>query len=177
MSEISLQYPVGQFVLPQTLAEGQRFAALQALEHLPSQLQSSLTDSTTQQIDCPIRPGAWSIRALVHHICDSHIVAYSWMRLALTEEWPVVFAYDPNRMSTLADCSLHPSISLQLLDALHQRWVAMLARLTDREWRERGYTHPETGRCSLEQALAMYAWHSVHHLAQIRQCLVETERE
>ena len=171
MSEVSLQYPVGEFVLPQTLTQGQRLAALQALEHLPLQLQSSLADSA-QQIDCPIRPGAWSIRTLVHHICDSHIVAYSWMRLALTEEWPVVFAYDPDRMSILADCSLHPSISLQLLDALHQRWVAMLARLTDREWRERGYTHPETGRCSLEQALAMYAWHSVHHLAQIRQCLV-----
>jgi hypothetical protein len=99
------------------------------------------------------------------------------MRLALTEEWPVVFAYDPDRMSNLADCALHPSISLQLLDALHQRWVAMFARLAEREWRERGYTHPETGRCILEQALVVYAWHSVHHLAQIRRCLVETGGE
>lgn len=177
MSELSVQYPVGEFVLPQTLAPEQRLVALQQLSELPSQLQSSLAGSTAQQIDCPIRPGAWSIRTLVHHICDSHIVAYSWMRLALTEEWPVVFAYDPDRMSNLADCALHPSISLQLLDALHQRWVAMFARLAEREWRERGYTHPETGRCILEQALVVYAWHSVHHLAQIRRCLVETGGE
>jgi uncharacterized damage-inducible protein DinB len=172
MRELNLKYPVGEFVLPQSLTPQQRIIALQQVNDFPSQLQLALAGLTADQIDNAVRPGAWSIRRLVHHICDSHLVAYSWMRLALTEEWPLVFAYDPDRMSQLADCSLHPSISLQLLGALHERWVAMLTPLTDDEWQARGYTHPETGRCSLEQALAMYAWHSIHHLAQIRQCVV-----
>jgi uncharacterized damage-inducible protein DinB len=172
MSELNLKYPVGEFVLPGPLTPHQRLIALQRLSDLPSQLQSALAELTPDQIDCAIRPGAWSIRGLVHHICDSHLVAYSWMRLALTEEWPLVFAYDPDRMSQLADCSLHPSTSLKLLSPLHERWVAMLTPLTEDEWKARGYTHPETGRCSMEQALAMYAWHSIHHLTQIRQCPV-----
>ena len=33
-------------------------------------------------------------------------------------------------------------------------------------WR-RPYRHPELGLVSLEKALALYAWHGRHHVAQI----------
>jgi hypothetical protein len=107
---------------------------------------------------------------LVHHIADSDLTAYSWMRLALTEDWPAVFAYDPAALAELADSALSPEVSLRLIESLHSRWVPTLRAISDRDWVGRGYVHPESGRCSLEQTLAMYAWHSRHHLAHILNC-------
>ena len=31
--------------------------------------------------------------------------------------------------------------------------------------------HPERGVLTLDRMLAMYAWHSAHHLAHIRRCV------
>ena len=59
-------------------------------------------------------------------------------------------------------------VSLQLIEALHARWVLLLRSLGGDEW-QRGYTHPENGRQSIAEATALYAWHSRHHTAHIVQ--------
>ena len=166
----SLQYPIGRFVLPQTLSPNERAIAIDTLAALPHQISAALDGLTDSQIGTTYRPGGWTIRQLIHHIADSDLTAYTWMRLALTEDWPAVFAYDPGRIADLPDSTLPPDISLKLLEALHQRWVSMLRIVSDSAWSTRGYIHPESGRCTLEQTLAMYAWHSRHHLAHILNC-------
>jgi hypothetical protein len=59
-------------------------------------------------------------------------------------------------------------MSLNLLDALHARWVLLLGLMRDTDF-VRTYRHPEQpGRSiPLSEVLAMYAWHSRHHLAHI----------
>jgi len=57
-------------------------------------------------------------------------------------------------------------VSITLTEALHARWVALLESLGDADF-ERGYVHPENGRQTLAHALAIYAWHSLHHTAHI----------
>jgi hypothetical protein len=65
-------------------------------------------------------------------------------------------------------------VSLDLLESLHKRWVALLRSLSDDEF-ARTLRHPEQGRTfTLDQMLAMYGWHSEHHLAHITR-LVERE--
>ena len=56
--------------------------------------------------------------------------------------------------------------SLQLIEALHGRWVALLEAMTEEEF-QRGYNHPELGRQNLAKALALYDWHSRHHTAHL----------
>jgi hypothetical protein len=162
-----LRYPIGRFVLPQTLSVEARYVAIDTLAALPQQLAEAVDGLGDPQLDTSYRPGGWSIRQLVHHLADSDMTAYSWMRLALTEEWPTVFSYDPRALAALPDSRLSPSVSLRLIDGLHRRWVDTLRGVADCDWTMRGYVHPESGRCSLEQTLAMYAWHSRHHLAHI----------
>ncbi|HTJ30146.1 MAG TPA: DinB family protein, partial [Acidobacteriaceae bacterium] len=58
------------------------------------------------------------------------------------------------------------SISLDLITALHARWVSLLESLSDDDF-HRGYEHPESGRQNLAQVLAFYDWHSRHHTAHI----------
>jgi hypothetical protein len=165
-----LQYPIGKFVLPQTLSPNERSIAIDTLAALPAQLAAALDGLSDSQLDTPYRPGGWTTRQLVHHIADSDLTAYSWMRLALTEDWPTVFEYDPAALAELPDSSLPVAVSLQLLASLHQRWVSTLSAVPEAAWSTRGYVHPESGRCTLEQTLAMYAWHSRHHLAHIVNC-------
>jgi hypothetical protein len=55
---------------------------------------------------------------------------------------------------------------LDLLEALHMRWVILLRSIKPQDWK-RTFQHPENGPMTLEYALALYAWHSRHHLAHI----------
>jgi hypothetical protein len=41
-----------------------------------------------------------------------------------------------------------------------------LRALTDAEF-NKAYVHPELGRVTLDEALALYAWHGRHHAAHI----------
>ena len=56
--------------------------------------------------------------------------------------------------------------SLKLLDGLHYRWVVLLNSLSDNDVM-RKFTHPELGVVSIDQYIALYAWHSRHHVAHI----------
>ena len=167
---LSLQYPIGRCTVPLSLSPGERTTAVDILDDLPHHLTSILEGLTGEQLDTPYRPYGWTIRQLVHHIADSHMTAYSWMRLALTEDWPTVYDYDQAALAELTDSTLPVTVSLQLLESLHQRWVSTLRAVPESAWAASGYIHPETGRCTLEQTLAMYAWHSRHHLAHILNC-------
>lgn len=171
MPNIDLKHPLGEFVMPETLTGSERDTALQTLRTFPENLSSTLSALAPHHYELPYRPGGWTVRTLIHHLADSHMVAYSWMRLALTESWPTVYSYDPDRIAALSDSALPESLSLQILTALHTRWVATLEALPPETWKSTGYIHPETGGCSLEQALAMYDWHCRHHLAHITQFL------
>jgi len=179
MSEAaSLQYPVGKFVRPDSLSAQERSVAIDTLASLPGQLAAALEGLNEDQLNTPYRPGGWTVRQLVHHVADSHMNAYSRMRLAITsarplasiEEWPTIYPYDQNAWAALPEArTLPPAVSLRLLDSLHQRWVATLQELPDSAWTQ-GYNHPESGPQRLDQVLALYAWHSRHHLTHIVNC-------
>jgi hypothetical protein len=61
-------------------------------------------------------------------------------------------------------------MSIALLDALHRRWVMFLRGLSDADF-SRAYVHPELGRVTLDEAIALYSWHCRHHGAHIAQGL------
>ena len=164
-----LQYPIGRFVVPASMTIEEREAAIATLAALPQQLVTALSDLSEAQLDTPYRPGGWTIRQLVHHIADSHLNAYARMRLAITEEWPAIFAYNQAAWAELADSQLPPEVSLKLIESVHHRWVTTLRSLPEPAWAQ-GYMHPVNGPQRLDEVLAMYAWHAQHHLAQIVNC-------
>jgi hypothetical protein len=89
------------------------------------------------------------------------------MKLAVTDDVPTIKPYDEGRWAELADGRSAPiAMSLDLLDALHRRWVTLLRALSERQF-ERTFVHPELGSVALFEALAMYAWHGRHHTAHV----------
>ena len=57
-------------------------------------------------------------------------------------------------------------MSLDLLDALHTRLVALLRGTPDDAF-ARTIAHPENGPMTLDQMLGVYSWHGRHHTAHI----------
>jgi hypothetical protein len=86
--------------------------------------------------------------------------------MALTADWPTIAPYDEAAWAKLADARLPVEVSLGLITGVHARWVALLESLTEEDF-QKGFVHPERGRLNLATALAIYEWHSRHHVAHI----------
>jgi DinB superfamily len=161
------RYPIGKFVAPAAFDAAVIQSSIAVLAALPENLRAAVDGLSRVQIDTPYREGGWTVRQLVHHVADSHLNAYSRTKMALTREWPTIYTYDENQWAELADAKTLPvEISLDLLEPLHRRWVALFTSLIEGEW-QRGYIHPESGRNTLARVVASYAWHSRHHIAHI----------
>ena len=152
-------------------ARPHRAALTDAIEKTPETFRSLVEPLPDRQLDSPYREGGWTIRQVVHHVPDSHMNAYIRMKLAATEETPVIKPYDEGRWAELPDGRSAPiSMSLDLLDALHRRWVTFLRSLSDDQL-HRTFVHPELGPVAIGEALALYAWHGRHHAAHIRNAI------
>ena len=97
--------------------------------------------------------------------------AYIRFKLALTEDLPLIKPYNEAKCAELGDVKGAPiEPSLALLENLHKRWVLLLRTLGPAEW-SRQFRHPEWDKpMSLDDTLALYAWHGKHHVAHITSC-------
>jgi len=166
MSE-DLRYPIGPFEPPGSITPEDRRRWIEEIASTPAAMRAAVAGLDAGQLDTPYRPGGWTVRQVVHHVPDSHMNSYCRTRLALTEAEPTIKPYDENRWSELSDARGGPvEASLGLLEALHARWVLLMESLDPANW-GRTFVHPEYGRRTLEQNLALYAWHGRHHVAHI----------
>jgi len=167
MADISdLRYPIGRFRTPASSLPSDRAASIQVLRELPDRLAASVAGLNDAQLDTPYREGGWTVRQLVHHVADSHANSYVRFKLALTEDWPTIKPYDEAAWATLADSRMPIDASLAFINGLHQRMVSLLESMSEGEF-QRGFTHPERGRMTLATNLALYDWHSRHHVAHV----------
>jgi len=168
----ALRYPVGRFErLKAPLDRATRDGFISTLEQTPACFRSLVTGLSDVQLDTPYRPGGWTIRQVVHHVPESHMNAYVRIKLALTENAPAIKTYEEQLWAELPDVKQCPvDVSLRLLEALHQRWTVLLRALPESEF-GKVFTHPEWGRVTINEAIAMYAWHCRHHAAHIEQGL------
>jgi DinB superfamily len=162
-----LRYPIGPFTFEGD-GPGKRQQWISDIALAPAQLRAAVTGLNAAQLDTPYRENGWTVRQVVHHVPDSHLNAYTRIKLALTEEEPTIKPYEEARWAELPDGrggDIEPS--LRLLESLHQRWLMLLRQLAPADF-ERRYRHPEHGRIfGLTEVLALYAWHGRHHVAHI----------
>jgi hypothetical protein len=161
------RYPIGKFSFDGPPSEEQRKKFIADIENAPAALRAATHGLSPQQLNTPYRDGGWTPRQVVHHVPESHMNAYIRFKLALTEDEPTIKPYMEDRWAQLPDCQSTPlEVSLALLDSLHDRFVRVLRLIKPEEWK-RTFRHPELGVVSLENSLALYAWHGRHHVAHI----------
>jgi len=161
-----LCYPIGRFQPPAASMPSIRAAQIETLRQLPERLCAAVAGLRDSQLDTPYREGGWTVRQVVHHLADSHANSYVRFKLALTEDWPTIKPYDEAAWARLPDSRMPIVPSLAFLEGLHSRFVALFESLSEEDFR-RGFNHPERGRVTLADNLALYAWHSRHHTAHI----------
>lgn len=163
-----LRYPIGKFVLPQSLSAQERAQMILNIEELPQQIRTLLASFSERMMDIPYREGGWNPRQLIHHLADSHMNAYIRFKLALTEDNPVIRPYREERWAELPDArSSNPELSVRILEAIHERWVLCMHHISESDW-SRTFHHPESKiDYKLFQSLALYDWHGRHHFAHL----------
>lgn len=167
-----LKYPIGKFQVPNTYDEAFRVNAIQTLAELPVKLNALLAGVSKEQLIGKYRPEGWSIRQVVHHLADSHMNCLIRFKLGLTEDHPTVKPYNDNLWANLADGNNNEiESSLLIIEGVHARLVTLLKSIKGDEW-ERLIHHPESKRdMSMNFLLALYSWHSKHHLAHIKNAI------
>jgi hypothetical protein len=163
-----LRYPIGKFAFPTEWNPDDVNKWRTDLVELPARVRAAVAGLSDAQLDTPYRDGGWTVRQTVHHVADSHMNAYCRFRLALTEDGPTIKTYLEARWAELPDARTLPvAPSLEILDGVHTRLIALIDSLTPEQW-QRGFVHPEHGRTiTLWQTAALYSWHSKHHVAHI----------
>ena len=94
--------------------------------------------------------------------------SYLRFKFAMTESEPTIKPYDEAVWAVQPDvATTPPEVSLALLDALHQRWVAFLRTLKPEDWKPH-ISPSRTRRGHAGPRLGLYAWHGRHHAAHLR---------
>jgi uncharacterized damage-inducible protein DinB len=164
---LELQYPIGKFLAQDTYTTSEIVENIKRIEWLPAKLTTAIQGLNDSQLDTPYREGGWTVRQVVHHVSDSHLNAFIRLKWTLTEDSPIIKAYEEKAWALTPEVSEDPQLSIALLKALHTKWVTLLKKLSEQDW-QKYFTHPQTQKqVKLVVQLAMYAWHGEHHLAHI----------
>ena len=148
------------------LTSEERSACIASIKALPQNIRAAVQGLTDAQLDTPYREGGWTVRQVVHHLADSHINAYTRIRLLLTEVHPTVKPYDQEAWAVLPDSRLPLAPSLAMLDGTHERWGVTLENAREQDF-TRTLNHPDNGTMSFDDVLQSYAKHGKNHCEQI----------
>ena len=166
--------PVGEWVRRSILSSSERETLIEQIAAAPTLLRAAVDGLGEDRLATKYRN--WTIRQIVHHLADSHLNSYVRFKWTLTEDKPLIKAYDEGQWSDLLESrSGAISASLLMFEGLHARWVQLLDSLTVEQF-ARCFVHPDSGQTlSLNEILTYYAWHGRHHTGQItwlreRQC-------
>jgi hypothetical protein len=162
-----LQYPIGKFT-PKVKYDASHIASyIDRIETAPKKIETVFSKLNAQDLETPYRPGGWTVKQVLHHIPDSHLNAYIRIKWAITEDTPLIKAYDEKLWAETPETKLDPTVSIVFLKALHQKWVVLLRNLAPTDF-QKSFIHPETGNSiGLDRMIHLYAWHGEHHLGQI----------
>ena len=168
LSNIDPRFPTGTFTFDPHATPESRSRAIATIRETPAKLRAAARGLTDAQLDTPYRDGGWTARQVIHHVPESHMNAFVRFKLALTENNPTIKPYDEDAWAKLADVPRAPiESSLALLDALHERWVALLEVMMPEDF-ARPLVHPDRGPITLDWMLQLYAWHGPHHTAHVQ---------
>jgi hypothetical protein len=167
-----LRFPIGEYHAPIEYSDQLINQWIDDIASFPASVEALVKGLDAVALNWRYRPDGWTIKQVIHHCADSHTNSIIRFKLALTEDRPTIRPYYEDRWAELADGKMDDiSVSLQLLHALHQKWVILLRGITSEELL-RTFFHPEADQTfTLRETIGSYAWHCNHHLAHVQQAL------
>ena len=164
------RFPIGELEVPEQVTLENVQGWLKEIETYTIRLRETVDSLGDEELSRTYRDGSWTVRQLVHHIADSQLNMYQRLKLALTDENPIVPAFDQERWAIQPDTKLPVESSIKMLEGINERIVSLGNSLTD-EQLNRVFTHQENGEITVATKVAKLSWHEEHHLAHIKNAL------
>lgn len=164
-----LKYPIGQYKPPSLITRQNLDEWIEQLAILPNEIAEITKNLNEKALEVAYRANGWTVRQVVHHLADSHINAYTRVHLTLTEERPIIRAYDEVRWAELTVAKTGDiQHSISILASIHRKLTTVLNTLSLNDF-DRCYFHPSIAKeFTLGYLVGNYAWHGKHHLAHIK---------
>ncbi len=161
------QYPIGRPEIPDEIRMEHIEKWVEDIAAAPDLIRKAVQGLNEKQLDTPYRPEGWTVRQVVHHLADSHMVTYLNFRSGLLGQDVPMRTGDVNGWAMTKDyLTGDVTTSVDALDALHRRWVTLLETMSDEDFK-RNMIAANGSQRSLGTLLAIYAWHGRHHVAHI----------
>jgi hypothetical protein len=127
----------------------------------------ALAGATDEELDARPAPNKWSAREIVHHLADSEMTAAVRLRCLIAIDNAQIVGYDQDEFARRLYYDRPIEASIDAFKAARRATAEILDRLTEDQW-QRGGTHAEQGRYTVERWLEIYAGHAHRHAEQIR---------
>lgn len=169
-----LQFPIGKFKKPELITPTFIETWIADIEAFPNRLEAVTNQISETELNYKYRPNGWTVKQVIHHCADSHINSITRFKLAITEDTPIIRPYMENRFAKLIDYKQDIDSALLILKGVHAKLGILLKSFSSADLK-REFIHPEHNKhFSLEEAVGVYAWHSNHHFAHIKQGLASS---
>src|SRR5688572_22808914 len=112
MSDERLQYPIGKFSPKENYTAEEIAALISTIENLPAKIDEVFKKLSPRQLESPYRAGGWTARQVIHHVADSHMNAYIRFKWSLTENTPLIKAYNEKDWAETYETKQDPALSV-----------------------------------------------------------------
>mgnify|MGYP001952350338 CR=1 FL=1 len=163
----NIKYPIGHFEVTEEISKNELNQWIDEITVFPTLLNEVVGNLNEEEQKLTYREGAWTIKQLVHHIADGQINYYTRIKLALTEDNPIIKPFEENEWASLVDSELPLTASIKIIEGIHERFSYLLKNLTE-EQLNKIFSHPVTGKQTIPTTIGFCAWHIRHHLAHIK---------
>ncbi len=138
------------------------------IESAPLKLQQRVATLNEEELELSYKENGWTIRQIIHHLADSHMNMWIRVKHALTEDNPSIQPYNQNAWANSIDYKTASlDHSLFIFDGIQHRFSNLLKHMSEDDFK-RTYVHPEyQKKYALSEVVQLYAWHGMHHVAQI----------
>lgn len=163
------QFPIGIFSYSENHSPEDREQWIDDIALLPERIRNEIDGCSDDILLIPYRENGWTVRQVIEHLVDSHTNTIIRIKTALTEDNPTIRPYDQAAWAEAGfQFGIPLELTLEMLENIHEVMVRIFQSL-DKDQRQRTFFNPESGKTfTLDHCLALYAWHSNHHLAHIR---------
>ncbi|KAA0989833.1 YfiT family bacillithiol transferase [Dyadobacter aurulentus] len=171
------KYPIGQFTWQERYTDEELANLISVIESAPADYRELVADLAESDLDKTYREGSWTVRQLVHHVADIHLLHFFRMKKALTEpDYKEVTLINMDGWAETVEAKDMPiDTSLAIFEKIGERYLYLAKSLTADQL-DIAYFHPlRKIWLSQRHALAMSAWHVTHHFAHIELALGKIE--
>lgn len=133
-----------------------------------SKILKELEGLTEEQLLFKPSEKSWSIREIIIHISDAELVHIHRMKAVLSEDNPVLTAFDQDLWTIrLNSQHIDHQLYLQLFKSMRESFLPILHHLTEKDYLRIG-THNQAGQLTFKEIFKHSIEHINTHIGQIR---------